>query len=376
MVKIFLFISLCAWSIEFNPYYSYTLQQGYNFGPNISSSFGSGIINDIGLGIKFDKKNSLTFLYEASYEGPGLKEKGAFQDRYQDHILSFLYKRRFSKILLKTGFDYVKSLSRSGISEDWEGGDYNYDKIGIGLDLLSSFKNIKLKIASKVSNIKYPNYTYLLSEIDPEYSLPRYDHRMYKLLFEGNYIASKVLLNSSFDMLFRNYKNEYIKNSDGVDTNEKQKDKTYTFNGGISYPLAKNLTAGIDASLSFLRSNYREVKFSSTGTAILKSPSFYNYNLIGIIPWISYGKNPKLNLSYSFEAKNFSNQRAEDKDGNWLLNKRKDRAGILSIEACKPINKQVSLVLSYGIKSLSSNMERQGYNTTYNSLGFKLGFEY
>gem|GEM_PF-3246353 len=372
------FVCFKAWGLELNPYYYYTISQGYNFGSDISKGFTNSIINDLGCRIKLNDKNSLTLFYEGSYEGPGIKEEGRFTDRYQEHILVASYKRKFNKILLKAGIDYTKSLTRSGVSESWKDGNYNYNKLGLGLDLLSSFKNIELGLGGKIADIEYPNYTYLLGEIDPEYSLPRYDHRMYRFSLKGGYLAFKKLpISFKSEILMRNYKNEYIKDlSSGVDTKEKEKDKTYSLEGGLSYPLKENLKLGMDSSFSFLRSNYNEVKFDATGTAISSCQSFYNYNLSSFTPYISYGKNLKLNLSYSFEIKNFTNQKKEDKDGNWLPGKRKDRTGLFLIEAIKPINKQISLTISYGIKGLSSNMERKGYNTTYNSLGFKLQFEY
>ncbi|MEW6103160.1 MAG: hypothetical protein AB1630_05005 [bacterium] len=372
--------STSAFAIEFNPYYNYTLSQGYNFGSGISSSFGSGITNDLGCQIKLGKKDSLLLLYEASYEGPGLKEEGKFTDRYQDHLLVASYKRKFNKMLLKAKIDYTKSFTRSGVSEDWDSGDYNYNKLGFGLDLLSSLKGINLGMGGKVANVKYPNYTYLLGEIDPEYDIPRYDHNLYKISLSGGYLIQKKLpFETSFELLLRNYKNELIKDiNSGKDTAEKEKDRVISLNGNLSYPLKENLNLGMDSSFSFLRSNYNEVKFNATGTALSDScASFYNYNIYCFAPWISYlRKNLKFNLSYSLEMKNFSNQKAEDKDGKWLSDKRKDRTSLVLISATKKINKQVSATISYGIKALSSNMEKTGYNTTYNSLGFNLQFEY
>ncbi|MEW6482643.1 MAG: hypothetical protein AB1397_06575 [bacterium] len=378
MKRFLLLIPFFAWSIEFSPYYNYTLSQGYNFGKDISSSFGTGIINDLGCQIKLNGKNSLLFLYEASYEGPGLKEEGRFTDRYQDHLLVASYKKKFDKLILKTRLDYTKSFTRSGVSEDWDSGDYNYNKLGFGLDLLSSIRNIKLGLKGKIAHIKYPNYTYLLGEIDPKYDIPRYDHNLYKISLSGGYLIQKKLpCETSFDIVFRNYKNEFIKDvNSGADTKEKEKDRVISLNGNISYPLKENLDLGMDSSFSFLRSNYNEVKFASGGTVTDACSSFYNYNLYCFSPFISYGEKTRLNLSYSLEMKNFSHQKAEDKDGNWLSDKRKDRTSLILISATKKINRQVSATISYGIKALSSNMEKTGYNTTYNSLGFNLQFEY
>ncbi len=366
-------------TIEFNPYYSYTLSEGYNFGKDISSSFGGGITNDLGYEIKLGKKNSLLFLYNGTYDGPGIKEgEGRFTDRYQEHIFLASWKRRFNKMLIKTMVDYTKSFTRSGVSESWEGGDYNYNKLGIGLNLLSSFKKIDIGFGGKIASIKYPNYTFLLSVIDPEYDLPRYDHNLYKLSLSGDYlIQKKIPLECGIEMLFRNYKNEYIKDiNSGEDTMEKEHDRTYNLNGNLSYPLKENLIIGMNSSFSFLRSNYNEVKFHPGGTVSASCKSFYNYNLIEFTPFLSYGKKTTFNLSYSYETKGFSNQKKEDANGNWLLDKRKDTTGLFLIKACKPINKSLSATISYGIKNLSSNMERPGFNTTYNSLGFKLAFEY
>ncbi|MEW6681192.1 MAG: hypothetical protein AB1297_09300, partial [bacterium] len=124
------------------------------------------------------------------------------------------------------------------------------------------------------------------------------------------------------------------------------------------------------------RSNNNEVKFASGGTDTDACSSFYNYNLYCFSPFISYGEKTRFNLSYSLEMKNFTSQKAEGKDGKWLAEKRKDKTSLILIEAIRQINKQVSATISYGIKGLSSNMEREGYNTTYNSLGIKLSFEY
>ncbi|HAW49599.1 TPA: hypothetical protein DCX16_01410 [bacterium] len=368
-----------SFAIEIEPYYNWALSQGYSWGKDIEPSFGNNILNDIGCQVKLGDKDSLLLLYEASYEGPGIKEKKKFTDRSQEHLFLVSWTKRLNIMTLKTRLDYLKSFTRSGVSESWETGDYNFNRLGFGCDVLTLLYKTGIKGGFRFADVKYPNYTYLLGEIDPNYDLPRYDNRRYRLSLSvkpGFHPMVKPDITSNLH--FIRYKNEFIKDiNSGSDTGEREKDSIYEFGLSIPCQLKENVAIGMDSLFSFLRSNYNEVKFSSLGTVASACKSFYDYNLYEFSPYISTKlKNMVFSLSYSHKIKNFTDQPPEDSSRNWLSSKRRDKNTTILLSLKKPINKALSLTLSYGMIKLSSNSQRTGLNVSYNQLGITTSFEY
>lgn len=386
LILLFLILSsslgFCA---EINPYYHYTFYQGYGWGKDKEATFGNSITNDLGCQVVLNEENTLLGFYEMSYQGPGLKEEEGdlFTDRYQDHLLLLSWIRKLrEEMTLKGRLDYLKSFTRSGLSERWEDGDYNYDRLGFGLDLLLPFREADFNLAWRIADLSYPNYTYLLGEIDPSYDLPRYDHLMSKLYLEAKYpIHPQITPKASYEYIRKGYKNEKVKDSeDGENTQTKQRDSMHTLAFYLPYSARENLTIGLDGKFSFLSSNYNDVKFNATGETITAiTPSFYDYNSCEFGPWVRFvAKGMEFGASLSYKIKDYTNRRAEDEDGNFFPDERKQEDKILSLffDATKPINKSLSAGLYYGFKDTSSNMKRTGYNYQNHSLGIKLTFEH
>lgn len=388
LVLFLMFFSSLGFCAQISPYYHYTFYQGYGWGEDKEATFGSGITNDLGCQIVLDEQNTILGLYEMSYQGPGVKgekEGDRFTDRYQDHLLFLSYIRKLrNEMTAKGRIDYLKSFTRSGLSESWEDGVYNYDQIGLGLNLLLPFRKANFDLAWRIADLSYPNYTYLLGEIDPTYNQPRYDHLMNKLHLEAEYpLHPQITPKVSYEYIHKGYQNEKVKDpNDGENTETKQKDSTHTFLFYFPYNAQDNLTVGLDGEFSFLRSNYNEVKFDKTTFAAIpdsSTSSFYDYNSYEFEPWVRFlVREMKFGASLSYKIKNYTNRRAEDENGNFFENQKKqeDKILFLLLEATKPINKSLSAGLSYGFKDASSNMERTGYNYQNHSLGVKLTFEY
>lgn len=379
------FFSSSGVAAQISPYYHYTFNQGYSWGKDKEATFGSGITNDLGCQVILNEDNTLLGLYEMSYQGPGLKEDEGdlFTDRYQDHLLLLSWIRKLrEEMTLKGRIDYLKSFTRSGLSENWEDGDYNYDRLGFGLDLLLPFRGADLDLAWRIADLSYPNYTYLLGEIDPSYDQPRYDHLMNKLYFEAKYpLHPRITPKASYEYIHKGYENEYVKDEkDGETTGTKQKDSIHTLSFYIPYSTRENLTIGLDGEFSFLGSNYNNVKFNATGETITDiTPSFYNYNSYEFEPWVRFlAKGMDFGASISYKIKNYTDRKAEDKDGAFFEDERKqeDKILFLLLEAIKPINENLSAGLYYGFKNTSSNMKRTGYNYQNHSFGIKLTFEH
>lgn len=371
-----LLLSFGIEGIEFDSYYHWSLYSGYGWGKDRDAGFGTGITNDIGAKITLDEKNSFLLLYEMSYSGEGLKEREGtrFSDRNQDHFILFSYSRNFSpKTTLKAKLDYTKAFVRSGITESWENGLYNYDQIGSGIDFRKTMGSFETEGGIRLSSVKYPNYTYLLGEIEPSWDEPRYDHNKMGISFALSHpIHPMIICKAGYKYNLKNYRYEYIKDVSGKTTDKKQRDSIHTLSFSLSHK-----TFGIATELELLRSNYNEVKFSSGGTPTLVTPNYYDYNFYELSPWIRYlWKKMEFCLSFSYRMKDYTNRYAEDEYRNRLPSKQKDRVGLFLFKVSKPINPSLVALFSFGYKDSSSTMKRKDLNYKDNSLGIRLIFEH
>ena len=397
MRKIFLFVSLLcllfvgaqgACEIKIAPYY-YLYTSESAFFADTSTTLSTSIYGDFAAKIVFNDRWSLLALYELNYQGPGAtsesKEGANFQEQYQDH--SILLKPSYllnEKWMFGARAGYLLQLSKTGSTEGWGKGLYNYHGLTFGFDGKTKIKNIVLNPGYLFTQNIYPNYSNLIGYVEKTEARPEQDHYRHKFYVDTTFPVLKNLsINLSLNDTIKTYVAQGIIVESGVeDTSVKQLDNIVGVKIDASYLPIKRLSLAINQKLEINNSNQNDFSFSPTNpadtTTTRYNQDYYSYTFYEISPAIAYTFPNEISwtLSCVWNIKNYHNRPARDKNGGWLKELEWDITRQVDTGFSFPMGK-FALGVYYTYISAVSNMGyEQYYRYNYNAQNVKLSYSF
>ncbi|MEK7764638.1 MAG: hypothetical protein AAB368_00235, partial [bacterium] len=154
--------------ITVTPFYSFDWLEGAAIQSVGSWFFGSNYGTSLGAKAALTPEHALFGVYDLSYSGPGLRyqEGREFGDRTIDHnaLLEYQYSG-FAGNTIKTRVLFIKELRRSGPSEVFGSGLYDFWALGGGvLDDIAVRPGLGLGVGVTYQYFRFPNYSDLLAE--------------------------------------------------------------------------------------------------------------------------------------------------------------------------------------------------------------------
>lgn len=239
---------LCAAVAEdsriFTPFFDMTLSEAA-FLPSEGNIFSGGNMStQVGLLAKAAEKHHLFGLYNFNYSGQGFtpQDSKQFTDRSMSHSFNIEYRRVFTdRIRVRPGLSLTREYRRTGANEVWKNGLYNMNSVGGQLAADYTFDEEKggyVTVQYLFRNVKFPNYTDLLSEFQnagntAETSGGLQDQSMRQ-------ISLRPAWNKFFGGLtytVQNYKNQKVVADTGVYGEAKQKDTDTALDFGFHHTL-------------------------------------------------------------------------------------------------------------------------------------------
>lgn len=370
-------------------YYLYTSESG--FITNTSSlALSTSIYGDFAARISFNEKWSMLALYELNYQGPGAtsdsKNGANFQEQYQDHTI--ILKPSYvldDKWTLGGRFGYALQLSKTGSSENWINGLYNYYGIVLGFEGKTKLGNNDIKAGYLFTQNLYPNYSNLLGYFDQTEAQPEQDHYRHKFYGDGTIAVSKTfLITYSVDDTIKTYLSQGIIEENGVENVAiAQLDNIAAGKINLSYSLlGGSIGLGLNQKVEFTNSNQNNLSYdplNPTDTTTLKyMPNYYTYTYYEISPLFSFTFPNKIiyNLAYVWNIKSYNARPARDSKGAWLADLEYDIIRQISTGFSFPMGK-FHLGLDYAYIDAVSNMGyEQYYMYNYASHNIKLSYSF
>jgi len=368
-------------------YYLYTSESV--FFADTYTTLSTNIYGDFAVKMVFNDRWSLLGLYELNYQGPGAtsesKEGANFQEQYQDHSVilkpSYLLSEKWT---LGGRVGYALQLSKTGSTESWNKGLYNYYGWMLGFEGKTKIKNIELKPGYLFTQNLYPNYSNLIGYYDKKEARPEQDHYRHKFYADASFPISKTLsVNAGLNDTIKAYAAQGIIGESGVeDTSVKQVDNVAGVELNLSYLPLKGLSIALNQKLEANFSNQNDFTLSPTNpsdtTTTQFNQNYYSYTFYEISPGITYTFSNNLSLSFSctWNIKNYHARPARDSKGFWLSEIEYDVIRQLDAGVSLPMGK-FSLGINYTYVNAVSNMGyAQYYRYNYTSHNAKLSYSF
>lgn len=370
-------------------YYLYTSESG--FIADTSTTLSTSIYGDFAVKVVFNDRWSLLGLYELNYQGPGAtsesKEGANFQEQYQDHTIivkpSYLFNEKWA---LGGRIGYVLQLSKTGSTEGWAKGVYNYYGLTAGFEGKTKIANISLTPGYLFNQNLYPNYTDLISYVQKTEAQPEADHYRHKFYVDVAFpILKSLSISASINDTIKAYVNQGIIMENGVeDTSVRQTDNIIGGSADLTYQPLKNLSLEVKQEFEINVSNQNDLTFNPTNpadtTTVRFNPDYYSYTFYEISPIITYAfpNGISYTISYLWNIKNYNTRVARDSKGKWLADKEYDIIRQLDTGFSFPMGK-FALGISYTYLDAVSNMgyeQYYRYNYTAHTIKLSYSFEY
>ena len=372
-------------------YYLYTSESAFIQDTPSATTLSTSIYGDFAVKVIFDERWSFLGLYELSYQGPGAtsesKEGANFQEQYQDHSVILKPSYSLSENWLLTGrLGYILQLSKTGSTEGWAKGLYNYYGLTTGFEGKTKIKNIALSPGYLLNQNLYPNYSNLIGYIYKTEARPEADHYRHKFYIDATFpILKNLSISSSLNDTIKAYAAQGIIKESGVeDTSVQQLDNIVGVEIDVSYLPLKGLSLALNQKLEINSSNQNDLSFSPTDpsdtTTTRFNLNYYSYTFYEVSPVITYtfSNGIAYTLSYVWNIKNYHARLARGKSGNWFSDNEFDITKQLDTGFSFPMGK-FALGLNYTYISAVSNMEYEQYyryNYTANNIKLTYSFEY
>ncbi len=368
-------------------YYLYTTESGFIADTSVTLS--TSIYGDFAAKVIFNDRWSLLALYELNYQGPGAtsdsKEGANFQEQYQDHSIlvkpTYLLSENWT---LGGRIGYVIQLSKTGSTESWNQGLYNYNGWTFGFDGKTKIKNISLTPGYLFSQNLYPNYSNLIGYVQKTEARPEQDHYRHKFYVNATYPILKPLsIYLELSDTIKAYAAQGIINASGVeDTNTRQLDNIFGIKLDLSYLPLKGMTLELKQKMEVNISNQSDLTFNPltpTDTTTTRfNTDYYSYTFYEISPVFTYTFPNRISytISYLWNIKNYHSRFARYKDGTWSSTGEWDINRQVDTGFSFPMGKfALGLYYTY-INALSNMGYEQYYRYNYNAHNVKLSYSF
>jgi len=347
--------------------------------------------------IMLGPKDFLIPLYNGSYSRTkrAVKEVEGTQlyESFQSHNANLAWRHRFSDELTgKINAFGTWSYSVETKDEDWGDGLYDYEDIGVDLDLRRVERPTNLEVkkytaAFEFYKREYPNYKSLITlasvtaaEEDEK------DYRGYRV--SGGYEFARFndwALGLNYSFLFKDFADKKVIDADGVLTSDERDDFVHDIGLDYSYNISDNWILGINNNYRINESNQNF--YDSRGTVPLGDDvytgDYYDFYSIGLKPGITYlreiGPERRLvvNLAYAFTYKKYGDRNTQDSAGNYEDDSQADKISDVVINVRYPLNKNWALRFLAEYMNVESNMDyEQYYVYDYELYNVGAGFSY
>ena len=307
------------------------------------------------------------------------EEGGQLYTTMMSHNISFMHKHLFSDLFTQrlTGFvslNYNKETS----NESFGDGLYDYRDYGAFLDyqyrlFKTETATVTLLYGGKYYFRKYPNFQSLISLAQP--TAPEEDEKDQHVWgINSRYthkFADKLIINLSYDVLFKRFADKLTIGSDGIlIEDKKRRDKTHYIKLNSGYRINKNFVLGLDGEIELNNSNQNHYDSMETPLVLgddIFVPHYFNYNRYEIKPSVTYlfplkeKKNIILKVTYGYTVRDYPNRNIRNSQGAYTSQAQEDHvhAGYLNINF--PLTEKLSFLVNADYSHTASNMEYERY---------------
>lgn len=383
----------------FTPYFNMTLLEA-GYVPSQGNIFSGGNVDtQVGMLTKLSQKDQLFGLYDFNYDGQGFapQDTKQFTDRSMTHSFNFEYRRALSeKFRLRPGVSFSHDYSRTGADETWKNGLYNMNSFGLQLagDYLFDFQRngiVTLTVLTK--NVKFPNYTDLLSEFNSVNGEQAgvngglEDQRLTQVALTpmwGDFFGGATYTQ-------QDYKNQKVVDLNAIDSagygGTKQKDKTFMLDAGFRRKLWVLELSPI-VSYTVHRSNQNYVRFKSLGAAAtdlldgFSDVTFvarnydYNETTLSVPADLDITGKWAIGGALSVTSRHYTSRPRRDALNDYIAGTKQDNLmTTLTGSIRKRINEIATVRLFYSLVVASSNCKFEQY-MPYNYTGNSFGVAY
>ena len=374
-----------------------------------SSIIGGNVTTALAPVVRFSDKLFFIGLYDGAYK----KSKQVFAEDKGPRLSSENTRHSFTPTLryvasprVITNFSIftTQSLSRETTDEDWYGGLYDYNELGVSVTLnylitatAESQKSIKFLLQR--FKREYPNFSSLLTECSdalctstvPIAGREENEKDSYGTTLVLTYSSLKSVgfsYSASFSWSFKDYMDKLVETDDCLPApsicfrgSDKQRDDSFSANITFILRPGSKFDYRLTMSTEFKQSNQNFVEGSFPTTVY--HDNYYSYVTLNLAPGLTYtyafSETAKLELgaAYSLSRREYNQRRARDGLGNVVGEKEIDWTHNLNMNAMYSINKHWSFggIIDYNM-ARSNNKDERTFRYSYEILNLSLGFAY
>ncbi len=379
---------LCAAVAEdskiFTPFFDMTLSQAA-FLPSEGNIFSGGNMNtQVGLLTKVTQKDHIFGLYNFSYTGQGFtpQDSKQFTDRSMSHGFNIEYRRSITdRIRVRPGVALTREYRRTGANEVWKNGLYNMNSSGAQLAADYTFneeKNGYVTVQYLFRNVKFPNYTDLLSEFQnagntAETSGGLQDQSMgqFSVRPSWNQFFAGLTLTT------QNYKNQKVVANTGVYGASKQKDSDTALDFGFHHTLwIFELSPMVSYTMHTSNQNFMLYKFLGD-TSPQFGEKYYDFKELALSVPLDLNVTSKWAVggALNMTRRAYDKRTARDANNNFTSSKQVNTMTTLTGSIRKRINEVAMVRLFASIMVASSNNKFEKY-LPYSYTGKSFGLAY
>ncbi|HCL55907.1 MAG TPA: hypothetical protein DHW82_02730 [Spirochaetia bacterium] len=352
---------------------------------------------DIAYKSNFNQDASLMILYELGYTGPGVKgtSQESFSSRSIDHSgMAKFYYNLLPELQMSVKGDFFYEFYRTGKTEKWSEGLYNFGKTGGGFNFLfTPFKESKTSLSGELHYYWFPNYNDLINEA--VYLLGSASTQLDEDSLNQNFLYYTVQLREVFtpvktffiDLSYYFGYRDYTKmKTDDEDldpaNNQKLKDSIHNFQFEAGYFALPELLIRAAYNLTAFRSNYNYLfvqSFSPLAYSFHKDFSSFTEHQVSLTLHFFASQKSTLILSPGYEYKNYLSKSPKNADGSFNTGSNQyHKAFSIGLGWIYKRYENFTLIPEYVFKTTESNNLdlNSGYNYKVHYFGVKFIFEY
>lgn len=397
--------ALPASAVEWTPVVSASLAGGqYFFKSSRGTLSANATVTAAGLA-KISDSWTVMPLFNGSYRGTkgvddGVAAGTLFQQQ-MDHAVSVTGIRTIhdTNWRVKPSAGYKREFLKETRNESWGHGLFDYEKISVGVELENQYKEpYSWRAGLDAFRVRFPNFESLESRsgVDPFGSPLGRELASKRTLDTYNWQASvsgsrpwpyedpKVVLTSSYALLYKDFLDQRIVQSNGQFQDAPRKDFMQTFGGAVARPIPLSILGGsrldlsLAANFSYNRSNQNS--FDATFARFLGDS--YSYWTVGAGPsaFLSWGnkKAPTwTSLGFRWQRQTYLGRLVQDEVGVYGGEKQKHDRYTLSYAYGYPIAPKLTLTFRVNALWAASNHKYQkNYAYAYRAMNYLLGLSY
>ncbi|MDO8805364.1 MAG: hypothetical protein Q7R35_13155 [Elusimicrobiota bacterium] len=383
---------LCAAVAEdskiFTPFFDMSMTEAA-FLPSEGNIFSGGNINtQVGLLAKATQADHLFGLYNFNYGGPGFapQDSKQFTDRSMSHGFNIEYRRSVTdRIRLRPGVSLNREFRRTGANEAWQNGLYNMNSTGgqlAGDYTFDEEKNGYVTAQYLFRNVKFPNYTDLLTEFRNMNNTASVNGGL------QDQTMGQFSLRPSWNKFFagltytvQNYKNQKVVANTGVNSTVKQKDSDTAVDFGFQQSLwIFELAPMVSYTMHKSNQNFMLYKFLGD-TSPQFGGKYYDFNELTLSMPLDLNITSKWAVggAINLTRRAYDKRTARDANNNFTTEKQVNNMTTLTGSIRKRINEvaMVRLFTSLIVANSNNKFEKyMPYNYTGNSFGIAYQLSY